>query len=494
MYFLPTPRSVEYKDGVLLLENGKLQITERISADLKLPESYLLTVDGSGVLIEGADEAGLYYGRLTLSQLQYNYKGYLPFIKITDYPEYSYRGFMIDSCRHFFTVDEIKLMINAAAMFKFNKFHFHLSDDQGFRIEIDSFPLLTSVGSVRKGSHFNKDDDNNIEYGGYYTKAQLKEIVEYCRERHIEVIPEIDLPGHTTAIIAAYPQLSCTGKKQDLKMRGGIFDDILCAGNPETMVLIKALLDELCEIFPGEYIHIGGDEAPKVRWENCPKCTERLHTLGLENYEQLQCAMLNEIADYLKEKGKKAICWNDALKGGNLSDDNITVALWMDKKNITAKWANSGRPVIVETFTPYYADYPYGMHPLKNVYKYNPAKARGFNKKGAESVIGVESPIWTEHVTTIERMMYMCFPRWFAVAQTGWCGKNGSDNYTGFLKNVKFYRDILREYGITCAPEKVWDVSPAARLSQTAGFFLNAATKENILNLFKREEKNNENE
>lgn len=471
MYLCPQPKKTELGDNMLIFEVGsEPPVKTRLSSELSVKESYRITADGDGVTITGADEIGIYYGKLTLNQIMLNYRGCLPYMNIYDEPCYSYRGFMIDSCRHFFGVDEIKKIIDAAAYFKFNKFHFHLSDDQGFRVEIESYPLLTAVGSVRKSSDFDRNEKDDSPYGGFYTKNELKEIVEFCRERHIDVIPEFDIPGHTTAMIAAYPELSCTGKKIEPKTHGGIFKDILCAGNPDTLKAIYAVTDELCEIFDGEYFHIGGDEVPKNRWNNCTKCNAKLNELGLDNMQQLQGWLMNEVADYLKSKNKKAICWNDALRGGNLESDNTTVALWLDKTNRTVKWANDGNPVIAENFSPYYCDYPHGMHTLKQIYEFNPRKIGGLTEKGAASIIGIESPIWTEHIRDFEKLSSMCFPRWLAVAQSAWCG-NDKPNYKTFLKNVCFYCDVLKSKGITSAPKSELNISPIGRAKQTLEFF-----------------------
>ena len=377
-------------------------------------------------------------------------------------------------------------MIDGAALFKFNKFHFHLSEDQGFRVEMESYPLLTSVGSVRPSSNFGKGENDNTPYGGYYTKEELKDIVKYCEERYIEVIPEFDFPGHTTAVISAYPELSCTGEKIELKTTGGVFKDILCVGNPETLKLIYAVIDEFCEIFPSKYFHIGGDEAPKTRWLNCPKCKAKLQEEGLHTMDELQGWLVNEVASYLKKKGRKAICWNESLNGGNLDKDNITVAQWTNKMDKGIEWANGGNPIIMERFTPYYVDYPYGMHSLKDVYMFNPRKVRGLTSLGAASIKGVESPIWTEYVRNFEKMSYMCFPRWLAVAETGWNGVN-TKGYQNFLKSAEFYCDVLKGIGHTPAPKSDWNVAPYTRLNETVGFFKNSLTRENIKNFLKKD-------
>lgn len=480
MYLCPQPKNLEIKQGKLEFEAGCIPPVKKVkTAGLSHKESYRIIVDESGVTIESSHDKGFYYAELTLKQIMLNYRGCLPYMYVFDEPEYDYRGFMIDPCRHFFTVEEIKKMIDGAAYFKFNKFHFHLSDDQGFRVEINSYPLLTSVASVRPSSDFGRGENDKTEYAHFYTKEELKDIVEYCKERYIDVIPEFDIPGHTTAVLAAYPELSCTGEKIEPKTTAGIFKDILCAGNPETYKMIYSVIDELLEIFPGRYFHIGGDEAPKTRWYNCPKCKEKAEELGLGNMEQLQGYMVNEVAAYLKKKGRKGICWNEAIRGGNVDKDNVTVALWMDRTKSSVEWANGGNPVIAENFTPYYADYPYAMHSLKDVFKFNPRKIRGLSSLGAASVIGVESPVWTEYIKDFSKLSYMCFPRWLAVAETGW---NGDEKvpYSQFLKNAEFYCDILKGMGHNPAPKSDWDNLPHNRLTKTAGFFKNSLTKEAV--------------
>ncbi len=485
MFLCPQPKKLELKKGYYRFPVGEEpQIFKKITSMLAQKESYRIEIDSEGVHIEAADDAGLYYGQLTVKQIMANYRGCLPYLYIYDEPDYGYRGFMIDCSRHFFSVEEIKLMIEGAAYFKLNKFHFHLTDDQGFRIEIESYPQLTAIGSVRYGSHFGKAHDDEEMYGGYYTKAQHREIVEFCKERHIEVIPEFDVPGHTSAVLASMPELSCTQEEIKPQTTSGIFPDVLCIGNDDTYKMIYAVLDELCDIFSGEYIHIGGDEVPKTHWNNCSKCQAKKDILGLKTMEELQGYFATEIADYLKKKGKKAICWNEAIRGGNVPNDNITVAWWMDKTNATLERMNSGAPVIIEKFTPYYVDYPHGMHSLRDIYLYNPRKIKGLTELGRNSIVGIESPIWTEFVPDFGKMARQCFPRWLAVAENGWNSYDKND-FPKFLKTVVFFCEILREKGITPATEEEWNILPHTRLEQTLGFVKNNLTKKVITDFFR---------
>ena len=353
--------------------------------------------------------------------------------------------------------------------FKFNKFHFHLTDDQGFRFEMKEYPLLTEIGSKRRASEFSKEENVQEEYAYFYTKDELKEIVEYCHERYIEVIPEFDLPGHTTSLIAAYPEISCKGENIETKTKGGIFPDILCVGNPETEKVIHAVIDEMCEIFTDKYFHIGGDEAPKTRWVECPKCRAKKDELGFKNFQELQGWLMNEVSDYLKSKGKTAICWNDALKGGNISSDNTVVSLWYERNNNSINWANAGNKLIVECNTPLYADYPYAVNSLEKIYKFKPKKLKGLTEVGANSVIGIESPIWTEHVKNFKELTSMCFPRWFAVAEIAWTGGE-CKAYKSFLATTKFFCDILREMKIPTAPKSEWLGTPQKKISQLLNY------------------------
>ncbi len=485
MFLCPQPKKLELKKGFYKFEVGTEPKKEiKITPLLAQKESYRIEIDENGVHIEAADKKGVYYAGITLNQLMKNYRGCLPFIYIYDEPEFYYRGFMIDTCRHFFSVEELKKMINAASYFKFNKFHFHLTDDQGFRIELESYPEITAIGSVRKGSHFGKSHDDNETYGGYYTKQELKEIVEYCEERFIEVIPEFDVPGHTSALLAAMPQLSCNGEEVEVKETAGIFPDVLCVGKEETFKVICDIFDEICDIFPGEYIHIGGDEVPKANWNGCPVCQAKREENGFKTMEELQGKFTSDLSFYLKKKGKKAICWNEAIRGGNVEKDNITVAWWMDKTDATIDWANNGGPIILENFAPFYVDYPYGMHSLRDIYTFNPQKIKSLTDLGRSSVVGVESPIWTEFVIEPETMHKLCFPRWFAVSEIAWNGGSERD-FAAFLKTSQFFCEVLNEMGITAAHESEWNILPHTRLSQTLNFATKNISKKTIIDFLR---------
>jgi len=447
--------------------------------DPSLPrEGYLLSVSGDGVTAACSSDAGYFYASQTLRQLRRQFGTALPFLTLLDKPRFPYRAFMIDCARHFFSVSELKRMIDAAAMFKFNIFHWHLTNDQGWRADLPGLPELREKGSVRTHSNFGRVYDPT-SYGGCYSADEMREIVSYCRERFIEVVPEFDLPGHVSALLHVYPELACGQRPVELKATGGIFKDILCAGNSDTLPVLFKIFDGFCDIFDGPYIHIGGDEVPKNRWRDCPDCQAKIASLGLKNEEELQGWLMNQVAGYLREKGKISVAWNESLRGGNLDGDIIS-QMWMEKGTLSADRANTGHALIVSDFYHHYMDYPYGMTPLKKVYLFDPL-IDGLTPVGAENVIGIDTPIWTEHVRDFERMGYQCYPRFIAVAERVW-STEGSRDYKDFrsrLKKVIPALDSLVPY----ASEREWDPNPVQRVSQTVSFFARSGNAEMMRNM-----------
>lgn len=464
MRLIPQPYSIELTGGTTQLR----EITKRETVSGFGEEEYELLISPGDIVARANTDKGFYYADITLKQIASLY-GTVPCMKIHDKPRYQYRGFMIDCARHIFSVEELKKMISAAADVKFNKFHWHLSDDQGFRIELDSLPELTEKGSVRDCDSFiNCKSDK--PYSGYFRKEEIREIIAFCRERFIDVIPEIDMPGHQSAFLHVYPEFTCKGDAVKVKTTQGIFKDIICAGNKEAKEYLKKILDEICELFPYDTVHIGGDEVPKSNWKTCEKCSEIMAENGLSDYNDLQCIFINEMAGYLKNKGKRCIVWNDCLKGKGLFPE-IAVQHWQKGPELTSGEANKGRKTILSPFNPFYVDYPYGMHPLKAAYKYEPEKLKGLNSDGKKSIIGVESPIWTEHINNNERLEYMCFPRWFSVAECGWTAKHNK-NYAEFYEVLLRLCKLYREKGLNIAPEEDWNPPVLSRLSETIKFFL----------------------
>lgn len=424
-------------------------------------EAYELTVCDGTVTVKASGDEGFFYAGKTLDQLKFQYGNMLPELVIEDNPKYEYRSFMMDCCRHFFTVDEIKAMLDLCAAFKFNKFHWHLSEDQGWRIQIDKYPQLVEIGSVRHGTSLGKEV-NDKDYGGYYTKDDIREVVEYAKNLYIEVIPEIDLPGHTSALLAAMPEMVCGNKKVEVKKTAGVFEDIICAGEEKNYEIICDILDEVCELFPSEYFHIGGDEAPKKQWKECPKCQAKIKAEGLVNEEELQGYFVNRISEYLRNKGKKVISWNESLNGGNLNDEGI-IQYWLDKDKIYEKYPQ--HKLIVSDFFTYYMDYPYEMTPLKKTYSYN---------ENIGNVMGVEAPIWTEYIPDFARMLYLCFPRYIAVAQTAWCeNKPSYERFEDDLQNIMGMFDTTN-----WAQKGDWNKNQIAQKLGTAKFFIDKLNKD----------------
>lgn len=471
MRIIPQPLKIKENTGFSSLR----KINEYIlDTSIRNDEAYRLEISANSIKAYARTMKGHYYARVTLRQLCTIYNE-VPCCVIEDSPRYEYRGFMIDCARHMFTVKELEKMIDAASLVKFNKFHWHLSDDQGFRIELTSAPELTKKGSIRKGDNFGLHCRSDEPYGGYYTKAEIKHIIDFCAERYIEVIPEFDMPGHLSALLHVYPEYSCEGKEIEIKDTNGIFKDVLCVGNNKAVEFMKTLISEVCSMFPGKYIHIGGDEAPRDKWKKCELCQTCISEKGLKNEDELQSWFINEMAETIKSYNKIPVVWNDCLKGKNLSS-SVIIEHWLKGPGGTSKVANNGQKVISAPFTPFYCDYPYGMHSLKDVYKYEPDKFKGLNDKGRSSIIGVESPVWTEFINNNDRLEYMCFPRWFAVAECAWTDKRNKQ-YSDFEKVSEKLCDYLNSINVTTAPKADWNKMWLSRIRETSRFFSDAKKK-----------------
>ncbi len=451
---IPQVQNVTYHGGECWLNDLDVAFNPNENYD---DEAYCLDIKVDGITITAKGEKGKYYAMLTLEQL--GKMGKVPCCMIYDEPAFTYRSFMIDSARHMQTVDEIKAYITAAARYKFNYFHWHLCDDQGWRMESEKYPELMLKGSYRDCHGFGSP--NKETYGGYYTKSQIKEIIDFCAEKFIEVIPEFDIPGHSTAAISTYPWLSCRGMQVPVETVGGIFKNILCAGKEEVYDFCYGILDEICELFPCKYVHIGGDEAPKARWCKCPECQMKIKQEGLKNEEELQGYFVNKMIEYLASKGKEVLVWNESLNSGILDKRAITCD-WMDPKGKSEEYANAGGRIIVEDFYHYYLDYHYGMTPLKKTYEYNPYLEK-LNERGKKGVMGVETPIWTEYIEDFDKMSFMCFPRMIAVAERGWVKPENAD-YPSFRVRVESERGYLKSLGINMAAQDEWDPGVDVRI------------------------------
>lgn len=449
------------------------------SKETKNDEAYELSVSEDGIEISSTGEKGLFYGIQTLKQLVVEYfeddKALIPCEMISDAPRFEYRGFMFDCCRHFFDVDTVKKLINACAPQKLNVFHWHLTEDQGWRIQIDKYPKLVEIASKRTET---RGDGKPVE--GYYTKAQMKEVVDYAKSRYIEVIPEFDLPGHTRAVLAAYPELGCSGEAIPVATTFGIHKEILCGGNLKTYEFIYDVLDELAEIFPSKYVHIGGDEAVKIEWDKCEKCRELVQKEGLSNIEQLQGYMTKKVIDHLKSLDKVAICWNESINSGIL-DESAIMQYWQDGKNPVRVLdaIENGRKTIVSKFETYYLDYPYGMTRLKKTYEYEPVFFEG-DADAEAKIWGVEAPLWTEHVADFKMIEYRTFPRLMAVAESGWTKVEGK-SYDSFVERLPNFIKLLKLYGINSV--NAHDANPNAikGLAELIRFGIKALDKDLII-------------
>ena len=455
-----------------------------IKEDTAQPEGYTLSVDSLRVRITGGSADGLFYGiqalRKSLPVGEFS-SVELPAVEITDYPRFGYRGMHLDIARHFQDIDFIKKYIDILALHNMNTFHWHLVDDQGWRVEIKKYPLLTTISTTRKETVIGRNsgvwDGKPYGEGMFYTQEQLREVVEYAAERHIDIIPEIDMPGHMVAVLAAYPELGCTGGPYDVWTIWGVSEDLLCAGNDQTIQFCKDVLDEIVEIFPYEYIHIGGDECPKVRWEECPKCQARIEAEHLHNTsakspeEALQGWFMRQMSDHLAGYGKKVIGWDEILDGENLGE-NIVIMSWRgDAGGIKA--AQRGVPAIMVPNNLLYFDYyqtkevdrePFaigGYNPIENVYAYDPlAKIPTENH---DYIIGVQANIWTEYIHTTDHIEHMALPRMSALAEVQWSNPEQKD-YDRFLQRLQPMLDRYRALDYNYAPyvlDVVAELQPA---------------------------------
>ena len=446
-------------------EGGKGGIVLQLGLANDNPEAYQLKVDASQVVISSPSEAGVFYGIQTLRKAVDVAEGSnveLPAVEIKDQPRFGYRGMMLDVGRHFFSMDEIKTYIDMMALHNINRFHWHLSEDQGWRIEIKKYPKLTEIGSMRKetviGHNSGKYDGK--PYGGFYTQEQAKEIVAYAAERYITVIPEIDLPGHMQAALAAYPELGCTGGPYEVWTQWGVSDNVLCAGNDQTIQFIKDVLAEIVEIFPSEYIHVGGDECPKVKWSTCPKSQARIKALGLKSdnkhtkEERLQSYVIHEAEEFLNSKGRKMIGWDETLEGGLAP--NATVMSWRGEAG-GIEAAKQHHDVVMTPNTYLYFDYYQskdtetepmaigGYLPIERVYSYEPMP-KSLSPEEQKYIVGVQANLWTEYIPDFKQVQYMVLPRMAALSESQWCAPE-KKNYEAFLQRVSRLVNIYAKNG-----------------------------------------------
>ena len=425
-------------NAIALLIDNSLEVND---------EGYTLDATDKLVSIKAKTAKGLFYGMQTLMQLLpaeiesttvvNGIAWTLPCVTIKDEPRFAYRGIMLDPCRHFIPVENIKKQLDVLALFKINQFHWHLTEDQGWRIEIKKYPKLTEIGSKRV-------DGEGTEYGGFYTQEQIKEVVAYASERFINVIPEIELPGHALAAISAYPELSCKGDSLSPRIIWGVEEDVYCAGKEETFKFLEDVISEVVTLFPGEYFHIGGDECPKVRWEKCPLCQKRMRENKLKNEHELQSYFVQRIEKVLASHGKKMIGWDEILEGGLAP--SATVMSWRGEDGGIAAASMDHDVIMTPGSNGMYLDHYQGdskIEPvaiggytlLEKTYSYNPVPDTLVGLGKSNFVKGVQGNIWSEYMYTTDLMEYRIYPRILAVAEIGWTPLEGKD-YKDFERRI----------------------------------------------------------
>ncbi len=451
-------------------------------------EGYRLEVRAEGVDISASTTTGIFYAIQTLRQLlpvaveerhHVEADWHIPCLVVEDRPRFRWRGFMLDEGRHFHGRKTIRQLLDLMALQKLNVFHWHLTEDQGWRIEIKKYPRLTEVGSWRAGTSKTilRKGHDGIPHGGFYTPGEIREIVAYAAARHITVVPEIEIPGHSLAALAAYPELSCTGGPFEMATHFGIFPDIYCAGKESTFTFLEDVLDEMMELFPSPILHIGGDEAPRKRWKACPDCQRRIREEGLEDEHALQTYMTNRIGAYLESKGRRLMGWNQILEPG-LSKDAI-VQYWLgDQKKLVEAIKTERRQVVMSTYLDTYLDHSYSLMPLSHAYRYDPLLP-DLSAEDEACILGLEFPLWTEWVPTRARLDYQTFPRLTAMAETGWLPRDQKD-YTGFRKRLEGFLGRLDRLGVQYAPLR--DVEPGW-LARKFGIFTIAQPQKRVRKL-----------
>ena len=432
-------------------EEGGLVYTSKGSDATQGSEAYVLDVGPDAVKLAASAPAGAFYATQTLRQLLPSEiercdataeidQWVLPAVRIHDAPRFGWRGMLLDCCRHFMTVGFVKRYIDLLAFHKFNRFHWHLTEDQGWRVEVDEYPRLTEIGAWRT-------QPDGTKYGGYYTKTEIRQVVEYAHERHVTVVPEIEMPGHALAALASYPEFSCKGGPFEVASDWGIFEDVYCVGKDATFTMLEDVLTEVMELFPSEYIHIGGDECPKRRWKSCERCQQRIEDEGLKDEYELQSYFLKRIASFLHDNGRKLIGWDEILEGGLAP--SATVQSW-SSVNSAFKAVRLGHDTILSPTSHCYFDFDLGTTDLKQVYSFDPIPA-GLDEDQRGHVLGGECNMWTERAPQ-ETVDQKVFPRLVAMAECLWSQLDNKD-FSDFRYRLKHHYQHLQELGVDYGAE-----------------------------------------
>ena len=465
---------IEQTTGVrpVIGKSGKnaTSIVLAIDKSVDNAEGYKLDIDAKSVRIAGATAAGVFYGIQTLRKALPVVSGKasqvtIPCAHIVDAPRFSYRGTHLDVSRHFVSTDEIRQFIDMLALHNINRFHWHLTDDQGWRIEINAYPQLTKVGSMRRRTIIGKDPNGEYDentpfdetpYGGYYTQDQVREIVEYAAQRHITVVPEIEFPGHAVAALASCPWLSCTGEQYRVRETWDIDDRVYCIGKESTFRFMENVLSEVIDLFPSPYIHIGGDECPDKMWQKCPSCAKRMKAEGLETYRQLQGYGVKRLENFLSEHGRSIIGWDEILEAG--VESSAIVMSWRGAQS-GIKAAQSGNHVIMSPTDYSYFDYYQfdstvvqplawgGYIPLEKVYSFDPYT--GLDPEQRKLVLGIQANLWSEYIPSLSQLEYMMLPRLAALSETAW--SPSKKNINRFLTDCKRFERLYGSLGYNYA-------------------------------------------
>jgi len=434
------------------------------------PESYALKITSEAIGIRASDASGFLYALTTLFQSvpfasATAQEWDIPAASIQDAPRFGWRGMMLDSVRHFQPVSWVKKFIDLLTLHKFNTLHWHLTDDQGWRVEIEKYPALTTISAWRKESRVGHElqglpnDFDGRPHGGFYSKSQLEEVVAYAAARGIAVVPEIEMPGHATAVLAAYPEFSCTGGKFEVSPRWGIFDDVFCAGNDDVLRFMEDVLTEVLDIFPSQFIHVGGDECHKTRWKACPRCQKRMREENLADENELQSWFVRHFNRFLTERGRRLIGWDEILEGGLAQ--NAAVTSWRGEEGGIAA-AKAGHNVVMAPHRNTYFDYYQSSNrqneplsiggdlPLSKVYSYEPIPSDLTPEEG-QLVLGGQAQLWTEYMLHTSHIEYMAFPRACALAEVLWSDSQGRD-YDEFLTRLKPHLQLLDRLGVNYRP------------------------------------------
>ena len=479
---MPAPRKLVEKEGVFTCKGSAAKVAA-FETDSSIPkEGYRISVTASGIKITSSDAAGRFYALETLKQLESQAKGgtKVPCVEIEDSPRYQWRGFHLDECRHFFGKEVVKEIFDLMARYKLNRFHWHLTEDQGWRIDVPGYPELVKYGAVRpasvkhgkkavKGNKADADTLNGVKYGPYfYTEADLREIVAYAKERHIQIVPEIELPGHVYAALAAYPQYACYPENLAARIPRlvwGIEKDVLCIGNDEAIKFMENILDYVCKIFPGDVIHIGGDECPQVRWQTCPKCQARIKAEGLKDHHDLQPWITRHFVKFLEARGKRALGWDEYLLG-DIPKSAIGMS-WRESRSGAghalvsgAAAAKRGHDVVMTPCSYCYLDYGQGLKDdpffyiggkvtLERCYSFNPCA--GVPDDAKAHILGGQGNNWTEYTWNEYDLAWKAWPRMLALSEVFWLGE-AKPGFADFLKRAEVHRSWLIRHGVNCAP------------------------------------------